>query len=213
MFIISRHDEPFLWISAYTQNYVVYNKGDPIYNNTKIINKPNIGGNQRDIFEFIYENYFNIPDRMVFLQAYPFDHCKKEKFDKIIHNKDFTSLESYEDNPPIGWHRKDLDGGYMEINNSWYLYHHGDMSYPLRYTSFDNFMLKYFRNYVHLDWLRFSPGSQYILPKKNALYYSRKFWKSVMDDLPIKNPREGHLIERALFLILTNRYQLRREFE
>jgi hypothetical protein len=205
LFILSRYKEDYNWIEKYTDNYIVYNKGDVIEGNEKVINKPNLGGNQRDIFEFVYDNYENLPERMIFIQAFPFDHCNEEKFNKIIFNDKFTSLESYEHLTENNVFRKDFDGGYMEFNNSWYIQAHNQhMNQICKYVSFDDFMNKTFQNYNHVDWIRFTPGSQYVIEKKQILYYPRNFWEFLMNELNSKSPTEGHIIERALLMIFKN---------
>ena len=209
MIVISRYKENFDWIQEYNDDYIIFNKGEPILNDSHIVNKENLGGNQKDIFDFIYDNYENLPEVMVFLQADPFPHCNKERLNSLIDNKKFTTLESYQNIPEGGWYKR-IDGEYGELNNSWFLQMHGNLDVPLKYNSFDEFMNKYFTNYSHLDFLPFAPGSQYIIPKENALYYPEWVYKMWSDDLSsCISPREAHLIERSLFLIFSNRYTLK----
>ena len=61
--IISRFKENFDWVKKYTDNYLIYNKGEPI-DDSHIINAENIGGNQRDIFRFICDYYDDLPNLM-----------------------------------------------------------------------------------------------------------------------------------------------------
>jgi hypothetical protein len=215
LFIISRFNEDVSWIKKYTNtDYLICNKGEVIPNEPNQIMLDNSGGNQKDIFNFIFMNYNNLPDIMIFVQGLPWDHCREEVFKKLITRDCFTQLESYEANPVNEAHKKDFDGLYMENNNNWYLWAKGESSdVPRRYKSFDDFMNKYFKNYVHLDWLRFSPGSMYIVEKKQALSYSRKFWQSMLEELPRNNMAEGHLIERAMFYILCHIYQERDDYK
>ena len=200
--IISRFKEDFNWVKEYTDDYLIYNKGEPI-DNPHIINTENIGGNQRDIFKFIHDFYDDLPELMAFMQADPFDHCKKETFDKLIYNEYFTSLEDYGAVPANAYEKRDEDGGFLEINNSWYIAAN-NITYNVscKYSSFDQFMEKYFSNYKTGSHIRFSPGSQYIIEKKQALHYPKTFWKSLMDELSENFMSEGHIIERSLWLIL-----------
>jgi hypothetical protein len=203
-FIISRYKEDVSWIKEYTDNYIIYNKGEKLDSRYKSIELDNIGNNQYDIFHYIYTNYENLPDMMLFLQGHPFDHCKKEKFDKIIYNDKFTPFESYEDLIHGHASKADIDGGYMERNDCWYISAHNQThNITCIYRSYDEFMNKYFSDYIHVDWIRFTPGSQYMVEKKQILKYSRDFWKSLMEELPFNNMTEGHIIERSLLYILT----------
>ena len=203
--IVSRYSEDVSWIRDYTDDYIVYNRGKDDIDSFKTKRVENIGGNQRDIFEFIYENYENLPDLMAFVQGDPFDHCKKEKFDKLIGNDKFTALESYEDITPNGAMRIDEHGGFEEINNSWYVPAHNDSrGQTCKYANLNQFMMLYFDNsWKHRNWIRFTPGSQYIIEKKQALRYPKSFWMHMMNELPRFDMTEAHIIERSLIMILT----------
>jgi hypothetical protein len=202
MVIISRYEEDVSWLENYNFDYIIYNKGSELSSDYNVSNIDNIGNNQRDIFKYIIENYDNLPDVMTFIQGDPFEHCKKEKFDKLINNTTFTALESYEDIQQNDAQILDESGGYMEINNSWYINaHNGTYNQSCAYSSFFEFMLKTFKNYTYEPWVRFSPGSQYIITKEIAKFYSKKFWEFLMNILYKNNMTEGHIIERSLWMI------------
>lgn len=82
-----------------------------------------------DIFHFIINNYKNLPDVCVFIKGNIFNrtpepHCTLEKFNRLISNNDLTPLESYEHiEQKDNVQKLDIDGGYMEFNNSWYMNH------------------------------------------------------------------------------------------
>lgn len=218
--VVSRYNEDVSWLNEYTIPYVIYNKGQPLDQKYNQLMLPNIGGNQRDIFEFIFRNYENLPDLILFVQAKPWDHCRKEVFDELIKKECFVSFESYEKNPVNEAHKKDFDGMYMERNNNWYIHHHyinwgrgGANKVPCIYNSFDQFMQKYYSNYQRLEWIRFSPGSMYMIEKKQALSYSKRFWQRMMDELHRCDMAEGHIIERAMFHILNHTYQERDQYK
>ena len=209
-FVISRFNEDISWLDSYTSKYLVYNKGNFISEDNRIIPAKNLGGNQRDEFQFIVNCYECLPPLTAFIQADPFPHCKKEIFDKLIYNDSFTQLEYYGMVPANGCEGRTIDGKFLEANVSWYIpAHNATHNQTCRYSSFDQFMNHYFENYVHLDWLQFSPGSQYIVPKANILYYPKDFWESLMNELNSLTPTEGHIIERALYYIFTNAYKLK----
>jgi hypothetical protein len=214
--IISRYSEDVSWINKYKINdydYIIYNKGDELdkeYNQKKC---ENIGNNQRDIFEFIYENYDNLPDYMVFLQGNPIDHLTTpidfsgdrevflfDKLHELISRDKLTYIENFDGRINGAWSR--LTDGYEEINNSWYIPAvNATHNQTCRWDNFDRFMNDTFKNHSYNQWLRFTPGSQYVLPKEIALHYSKEFWKSLMDILNRNNMTEGHIIERSLGLL------------
>jgi hypothetical protein len=206
--VISRYNENIDWIHDYTENYLVYNKGISL-NDPHEIMCENIGGNQRDIFSYIVSNYDNLPELVAFLQAAPFDHCRKDVFGQIIYNESFTPIEYYGPTPANDWEQRDSDGGFLEINNSWVIAYAGDQTRPCPYYSFDHFMSTLFSNYHPVQYVRFAPGSQYLLTKEIMSYYPKSFWEKMMHMLDFFNPTEGHLVERALWMIFQCRLELR----
>lgn len=221
-FVISRFTEDVSWIKEYTNNYIVYNKGEDNLDSFNVKKMPNFGGCQYDICHFIHENYENLPEYIGFLQGRPFDHCNKNKFEQIISDNIPKAIESYEEylsgNPPACKMSTEYnDNGFAEINDSWYISHCNrvlatDKGHPITcpFTTFDGYMESLFENYTHLDYVRFAPGSQYLIHKNNALYYSKHFWKTIMDIFPttigLNGGTEAHLVERAMWLILNNIY-------
>jgi hypothetical protein len=211
--VVSRYAEDISWIDNYTDNYLICNRGEFIRDDPRIISVPNIGGNQRDIVFYIYQYYDELPPIIGFLQANPFDHCRSDVFDKLIGNKFFTSLEYYGPTPANNYEGRTEEGEFLERNNDWYIPAVVQTcGVPCRYDSFDQFMFKYFENYEHLEWVKFPPGSQFIIEKERALFYPKSFWKHLMDEMFGIRQAEAFIIERALWLIFNNYYKLRKEF-
>jgi hypothetical protein len=199
--IISRYNEDISWVKEYEKDfdYIIYNKGKKLETEYKSLDVDNIGNNQRDIFHFIYENYSDLPDIMIFVQGHPFDHCKKDSFDKLVYNETLTSLEDLRHLQNM----MDENGGYQEGNDSWYVNaHNNTWNQTCKWNTLDEFMDKTFTNYKKLDKIRFTPGSQYIITKDIAKHYSKNFWLYMMDILHKNNMTEGHIIERSLLEIL-----------
>ena len=172
-----------------------------------IVRVPNVGYNIFDIAHFITNHYDNLPDLTAFAEGWPFDHIKREIFDKLIFNTCFTALEDYLPFEETYAHKNDVDGGYLEINNSWYLQLTESKYNHQWYNSYDEFMTDMFSDYKHLEWIRFAPGAQYIVPKENILKYSLDFWKKLMGTVGYARlPLEAQLIERTLYYIFNNTY-------
>ena len=212
--IINSYKNDISWIDAYTDNYIIYDKTGELPETDKIKHQKNVGYSCYDFCCFIIDNYDNLPDVCVFIKASVFNrvppHCNKEKFDKLIQNNSFTPLESYENIPEFGWHKKDIDGGYMELNNSWYIGSHVQTHGPevVKYFyNYNDFMNEMFVDYEAPEWLRFAPGGNYIVPKANILFYTKLFWTKIkFYQGYCQLPSEAHLIERALYYIFTNRW-------
>lgn len=207
--IISRYSEDVSWINDYDFDYIIFNKGPELFGfNTKSVE--NVGENQKDIFSFITTNYEMLPDVMAFVQGHPYDHCKKETFDKLITNKTLTRLEDY---THTNGSNLESDGLYFERNDSWYIHaHNSSHNQTCQFPSFDSFMNSVFENYSHIDRIPFSPGSQILFEKERALFYPKKFWEHLNNILIRRTMTEGHILERAMFLILSNIYTVKEEF-
>jgi len=213
LFVVTRYNEDWHWVEEYTDNYIIYNKGEP-FDHPKVLNVKNISGNIKDIPEFICCNYNNLPKRAIFTQAEIWDHCNKDTFDKLIPNKTFTALESYGMTPANGYEGRTPEGGFLERNNDWYIpIINNQENQNCKYSGFDDFMNYYFTNYEHVDMIRFAPGACYIVPKENMLYYPIKFWESLSDDMQTRFSTESFIIERALWYIFSNNYQVRERFK
>jgi len=200
--IVSRYTEDVSWLKDYPFDHVIYNKGPKIEGDYNVLDVENIGNNQRDIFEYIYNNYDNLPSTMAFVQGNPFDHCPVPQFNERINNTTFTEL-SYLPNVTANQNTQlSPNGVYMEHNNSWYVMSHNNTwKQTCQWGTFDDFMLATFKNYTKEYWVTFVPGSQYIITRDIAKFYSKTFWKYLMDILHKNNMTEGHIIERSLWMI------------
>lgn len=201
--VISRYQESVEWVKSLTDNYIIYNKGEelPSEYNQKIVD--NFGANQYDIARYIYDNYYNLPPLIAFLQGDPFDHCLPDRFNQLIYNESFT---------PIFGDKNYPSGEYSEGNNSWYIDQPWQSHKPqCKFENFDEYAKHIFSNYIREEALIFPPGSQFIVEKERCMFYSRDFWKKIMDiiptDLNINGGREVHIIERSLQLIFENKYR------
>lgn len=200
--VISRYNESVDWVKDMTDKYVIYNKGLPLPEEYNQIITENIGANQYDIFRFIYDNYENLPELIAFIQGDPFDHCLPERFYELIQHTCFTPLFGDKNYP---------DGVYWEYNTSWYIYEAWQSHKPQsKFPSFDDYANYIFSDYVHNPVLIFPPGSQIIVEKERCLFYSKSFWKKLMDIIPkdegINGGREAHIIERSIQMIFENKY-------
>lgn len=216
--IVNSYKNDISWISAYTDNYIVYDKSGELPETDKIRHQKNVGLSGYDFCCFIIDNYNNLPDICVFIKDNVFSrqppHCKKETFDALIGNNFFTTLESHEDVPESYAHIKDVDGGYMEINNSWYVKSHIEtygQSVAKHFYNYDVFMNSMFVDYISPLYVRFAPGGNYIVPRENLLFYSIEFWKKLkLYQEHHLNPVEAHIIERMLYYTFTNKWEERK---
>ena len=216
LWIVTRYKTDISWINRYTKNYIIYDKCGEFEESDRIIHQKNVGYNIFDIFNFIITNYHCLPDVCVFIKANVFKHCREEKFKMLIKNNSFTPLESYENIPESDVHIKSDDGGYMELNNNWYISSHVNThgkNVNRYFKSYNQFLRKVFNNPVYPKWIRFAPGGNYIVPKENILFYSKRFYKRLIKYVNYHQlPSEAHILERSLFTIFSNEFQERKGF-
>tara|TARA_Y100000593_G_scaffold18923_1_gene37721 strand:+ start:610 stop:1311 length:702 start_codon:yes stop_codon:yes gene_type:complete len=219
--VVNQYRYDVSWVEKYTDNYVIYDKGDTEDEGEKVIKLPNIGHNLHTYFHHIIENYDSLPDVLIFVKGDVFPrHCKEDKFLRVINNDEFTTLESYEDvdTSANSAMRLTSEGGYMEINNSWYVPNHVSR----HFKNYNQFLKTIFVNPDIPQWVRFAPGANYIVPKENILRYEKRFYEKLNSYIDYdaseeecagreKIPAECHIIERALYTIWTSNYKVREE--
>ncbi len=220
--VVSHFNENIKWLEELNLNGIIYTKGNEDIKIKNFVTKKvkNYGGNQIDIIRFIYENYDNLPKTIAFLQANPFDHCSKEFCSKKILENKFFSLETYQ-YLKDGWGRRkslEIDNGFTERNTSWYIESNNihllsnKKHLSCKFLLFDDFMDTLFDDYSRLEWLRFCPGSQYIVEDWRCLNYSKSFWSDLYEFFPKWEnkaglfPTENFILERCLWYIFMGIY-------
>jgi len=220
--VVNQYHYDVSWVENYTDNYIIYDKGDTEVPSEKVIKLPNVGHNLHTYFHHIVENYDNLADVTIFVKGDVFPrHCKEEKFARLANSKEFESLESYEhvDTSPSSAMRLTEDGGYMEINNSWYVPHHVHRYF----SNYNAFLNTIFVNPQFPQWVRFAPAANYVVPRENILKHEKRFYEKLMSFIDYSAspqecagrqniPAECHIIERALYTIWTSNYNVREEF-
>ena len=209
------------WISKYTDNYLIYDRAHRLEESDKVVHQKNVGQNIYDMFDFIVTHYDNLPDATIFCRAcilFPkvtpegqsYGNCSEEKFVSVMNSRTFTELHDFGPEVHNGFSSKmGPAGGFLEINNSWYMHH-----VPWKY--FNN--LNTFLRHVYVDpiipeYIRFSPGGNYIIPRVNILRYSKNFYKKIREYLGWEClVAEAHMLERSLYTIFTCDYEVRDEY-
>jgi len=159
--VICRFNEPLEWVGNLKYSYTIYNKGENDINLPNI-QLPNIGRESGAYIHHIIENYNNLPDFLILLQARPFEHCGNllneiENFDE----ENITMLaDSKLPNDLYVVPQQHIDGVKIIVEKM------GLHSYLKNYESSQYF---------------FPFGSQWIVPKKYITNKSLKFWKKLYD--------------------------------
>ena len=207
-FCISHFNGDISWVkNIRKENYIIYNKSgnniDHITDNYISIN--NVGYNIYSYLKFIIDNYENLPNITVFCKDNILTrHLSNELFLKLINRKIFTGLEDNSLTSNFPANLKLSDNGFVEINNSWYKF-----NFPRKYFSgYDEFYSYIFNDGNIPDFLRFSPGANFIVPKENILLRSKNFYKNLIKFINYsKLSCESHYLERSLNTIFNSNVQ------
>lgn len=197
-YVISRFNHDMEPIMKYARDYVVYDRSDIrdwITCPYQTIRVENIGTDIYDKLTWIIDNYDNLPDVFCLTKANLFKYITEDEFIDVMNNKSFTPLltQHHKVDDHINRYRS---GMYEEINNYWYLNQH-----PCRNSeSFEE--LKDLLGLRGREYLRFAPGSNYILTKENVLKHPKEFYEKLRSYLKWDvYPGEAQIIERNLYYI------------
>lgn len=206
-FVVSQWNNDISWIEEYTKNYVIYDKSNTLPSGKNIIKCNNVGHNLHDIFHYIYNNYENLPEYVAFLEGHPWDHCNREKFDRIIYNEFFTCIESYEDVPDHRTAMKCSNGGWMEENNNGMIISH-PKSHESMFRTYNEALNYVFKKPYYPHFVKFAPGAQYLVERSRMTYYPKQFWKKLLDIVSRdSNQPEAYIFERMLWTIFSCNFE------
>lgn len=209
------------WVCKYTDNYLIYDRAHRFEESDKVKHQKNVGQNVYDIFDFIVTHYNDLPDATIFCRAcvhYPkktpdgesYGNCSEEKFVSLMNNDTFTELHDFGPEVHNGTSSKMAeDGGFLEINNSWYLHH-----VPWKhFSNLNTFLRDVYINPEIPRYIRFSPGANYVIPKDDILKYSKNFYEKIREYLSWDCViGEAHILERCLYTIFTCDYKVKEKY-
>jgi len=156
--VIARYNEELDWVNNLNKdNVIIYNKGSDY---VTAIKRENIGREVESFFYYIIENYYNLPDYVIFLQGNPFDHMHgitpdnlQQQINALINSKPTSAL-------PL----------FHNYNNE----HHNqypDLKVGQYFSLFFNTQL--------IENVSFSSGCQYIIPKHIILNKPIQFYSKI----------------------------------
>lgn len=212
--VVSNYYNHIDWVGEYTDNYLVYDQsGEVAHPNNldpkKVIKSPHLGHNIRDYCTYIIDHYDALPECVIFATGNVFPrHVSEAYFQKVMNNDFFTPIEDYRKHTekwPAGFFS--ADGGFCEINNSWYLKNH-----PTKYFHDYNDFLRYcFTDPLIPRYNRFAPGANYVVPRANILKLPKIFYENLrvfVSHCPTAIPGESHIIERALYTLWNCNFEI-----
>lgn len=206
--VIARYNENIDWIYEINNNLYdifIYNKGNKLHNilNCNIIELKNTGRESHTYLYHIINNYDNLPEKIIFTQAYPFDHVNFDFINKI------NNFNTYKDNF-LYFSKNILNIQYDEKSNKFFEYGilHGsewknyhELNSPIHTT-----IKHLFKDFKERNLkLIFGAGAIYGVNKELILKNDKKFYIRCIDilnnSLNLINPDEGHAFERLWFYI------------
>jgi hypothetical protein len=205
------------WIPKYTKKYLIYDKAKRWEENENIKNQINVGQSVYDMFDFIVNNYDNLPEIICFVKADVIPrHCGEEKFSKIIHNKEYTTIENYSRNVNSyfegAYSFVDENDNYnessIEINNTLVIH-------PAKYfNSYQSFLSEIFENPEFGEYIKFPPGGCHLIPRKNILKFNKNFYECARQWVSWEiRPGEAFLFERATQTIFTSNWNIKEKYK
>lgn len=202
-FCISYFDGELTWVEELPKDqYILFNKsGRELSGHFQSVKIQNVGYNLYSYLTYIVQNFDDLPELLVFTKNNVFPrHVRKEIFYKLIKRDVFTPIED-----PYTWERLawpvsvvGSDGGYLELNNSWYT-----QNYQRRFFSTLNTCAEFiFEDCPRFDFVRFAPGANYIVPRRHVLLRSKNFYRNLCTFVSYAaDSCESHFIERLLYSI------------
>jgi hypothetical protein len=206
------------WVEEYTDNYLIYDRAHRYEETNKIIHQENVGANIYDIFDFISNNYNNLPETIIFCKGNVIPrHCGYEKFKNIINNTTFTTIENYIRETP-----RYSQGIYSFVTEN-DEYHETPIEvnatvariHKCKYIfSYQGMLEEIFENAIVGEYIRFAPGANHIIPKSDILKYNKNFYLKMREYVSWHvQPGEAYLLERALFTLFNNPFNIREKYK
>lgn len=189
LIVVARYNEDINWVYNFN-NILIYNKGNNLSINQNEIILNNVGREGHTYYKYIYDNYNNLEDYIIFLQGNPFDHSPN-----ILNNLN-NYFYQYSINKDLNIDFEYLSETILKCNLNECIYHPG---LPLISVYEQLFNEK--KNNFEFE---FGAGAQFIVSKKQILKRPREFYLKIIKILEKDiNPIEGYVIERLHKLIFT----------
>ena len=175
--VIAKYKEDVGWVNKYFDktDVIIYDKSGEV--NDNVINIPNVGREAETWMRYIVDNYYSLPDYIVFLQGKPFDHYSGVK--------DITTL--LKQNP-----KKTIclsDGIVKPVSAT--------IKDKYNYTHKKIYNMMYEKSFFGNEFEYYSYGAQYLVYKECVIDKPIEFYNRIQDMLVrCGNPtREFHLDE------------------
>jgi len=216
LIVIARYNEDIEWSKKYSSNVLIINKGEKIEGFDNQIFYPNVGREGHSYYKYIYDNYDNLDDYIIFLQGNPIDHSPNiiKNLDGFMenYNKDKENFMNMHININInytlincGYNSNNISIEDVKNNNFIYLSHFINNSSIRteeklweKCKNIANTYERVFDKKIEDDFkFIYGAGAQFIVSKEAILKNPKEYYEKIYKILEYANdPIEGHHIER-----------------
>ena len=209
-FLISNFNTDPYELARYSDNYRIIDQSDDLeivrylraIKDSNLTFNKNSGTSLINYLDFIIEEYEKLPPLIAFLKGNVIGrHINQPEFEKrIVHNW-YTYLWDEKLTREVkGRNYKPQNNSFLEFNNSWYV----SLSHHRYFTSFDDFMQFFFRNYEPSNLIDFCPGACFMVESGRITQHPRSLYVALREIISYEFfPSEAWMIERSLNMIFT----------
>jgi hypothetical protein len=205
--LVSSFNNDLSWLPRYSDNYFVYEQGEgsglpPQIDRGAVKFVSNNGSNFKDYFEFIVENYDNLPDVIFLVKGNVFPrHVRQHIFDIFVDRKDLCAIvDRQKHRTQIPGDFFDRNGFYCEINSNWYMH----LGLPHKYFKNQNDFLHYFdKGLKQRLYSRFALAGQYVITRDVIRRISKQMYVDLLEivaqgNISIGYNAECFIVERSI---------------
>lgn len=207
-YVIARYNEDIKWLDPIKNHCIIYNKGEKLNIQHEIIIPNNVGRESHTYLLYIIDNYYNLPNIIVFSQGKISDHIGYDKdnhlrlIDLSNEAKEYGYSKNYIIQNTVQTNIKTFN-----INSSGNWFHYAGTDFTLdnyknkKIISFEKWfeenILKPFPLDLNIYW-----SGLFAIKKEKILSRDIDFYKKLIKELDYhNNPIEGHFFERSWFYI------------
>jgi hypothetical protein len=206
--VVARYNEDINWLQNEISNCIIYNKGLDLGINNQIF-LPNVGRESETYLRYVIDNYFNLPDVVIFTQGNISDHRGGNNFYHLIdlknealqNNTGKSNPSFFTPNENTCW----IDGNHW--GESWN-YNRNNNTYYCQDSYKNNNCIKFidwFKNNIQPDYpnpINIFTNAIFAVKKELILKHPKEYYERLISEVNHHiNPAEGHFFERSWFYI------------
>jgi hypothetical protein len=203
--IVARYNENIDWLKDEMQNCIIFNKGETLHIENEI-HLENIGRESESYLHYIIENYYNLPDVIIFTQGNIADHRGNNDVSYIMQLKNDAFLngksspfDNHFDNGEDSAFKKDWN--FNNSTGNFFLQENYKNNTPILF-------IDWFKKYIRQNYpnpISIYTNAIFAVSKECILKKSIEYYKELILHVNHHiNPTEGHFLERSWFYIFSD---------